>query len=135
MGSQSVPEDSLPTFSSQTSSQASLTVGCTEVQCDSIPVKCGTASGCLYLDEFIASGSKRSQKCILSNSVWYTPIELVVRPNLRTGENQSTMKTSSWVLFYLPLMFMLSGVTLPPLELLVPLVLSGRSLVNLLTQF
>ena len=37
-----------------------------------ILVKCGSATGVLYLDKLIASGG---QKCILSDFVWYTPSE------------------------------------------------------------
>lgn len=40
-----------------------------------LSVKCGSATGDLYVDKLNASGSKVAQKCILSDSAWYTPAE------------------------------------------------------------
>ena len=40
-----------------------------------VSVKCGSATGVLYVDKLNASGSKVAQKCILSDSAWYTPAE------------------------------------------------------------
>ena len=38
-----------------------------------IAVKCGTATGELYLEKLSsAAGNKGSAKCILSNSIWYS---------------------------------------------------------------
>ena len=41
----------------------------------SMPVKCGSVCGVLYLDKIRVTGNKGSLKCILSNSVWYSPME------------------------------------------------------------
>ena len=43
---------------------------------DTVPVKCGSVTGELYLDKLRESaGNKGSVKCILSNSDWFTPVE------------------------------------------------------------
>ena len=43
---------------------------------ETIAVKCGTATGELYLDKLSsAAGNKGSAKCIFSNSIWYSPVE------------------------------------------------------------
>ena len=47
-------------------------VSSSEAPIEQLPVKCGSASGILYLDKFNGRGG---QKCILSESVWYSPIE------------------------------------------------------------
>ena len=41
-----------------------------------VAVKCGTATGELYLEKLSsATGNKGSAKCILSNPIWYSPVE------------------------------------------------------------
>ena len=50
------------------------TVECPPSQ--TIAVKCGTATGELYLEKLSsAAGNKGSAKCIFSNSIWYSPVE------------------------------------------------------------
>ena len=40
-----------------------------------VAVKCGSATGDLYLEKFEgATGSKGGVKCILSHSNWFTPV-------------------------------------------------------------
>ena len=42
---------------------------------DTVPVKCGTATGILHVDKIRGPGNKGNLKCIFSESKWYTPIE------------------------------------------------------------
>ena len=40
-----------------------------------VQVKCGTASGTLHINKIKAHGNKGNHKCILSDTVWYSPID------------------------------------------------------------
>lgn len=40
-----------------------------------VTVKCGTATGILYINKINAPGSKGSLKCIHSDSIWYSPTD------------------------------------------------------------
>jgi len=41
-----------------------------------VAVKCGTATGELYLEKLSsATGNKGSAECTLSNPIWYSPVE------------------------------------------------------------
>lgn len=65
MASQSVAHDEHPPLSSPTHVPS--------VTC--VQVKCGTACGTLHIDKIKAPGNKGNLKCILSNSMWYSPID------------------------------------------------------------
>ena len=41
-----------------------------------VTVKCGTATGILYIDKINAPGNKGSLKCI--HSIWYSPIDFEI---------------------------------------------------------
>ena len=43
-----------------------------------VTVKCGTATGILYIDKINAPGNKGSLKCIHSDSIWYSPIDFEI---------------------------------------------------------
>lgn len=45
---------------------------------DTISVKCGSATGTLYVDKIRAPGNKGNLKCILSGSDWYSPIDFEI---------------------------------------------------------
>ena len=85
------------------------------------------------------SGLWKSFKAFLSNSVWYTPIEFESLGDKGECKNwrKSIYHENVQLGVFLPStdVHAIRGDILPLLELLVPLVLSGRTLVNLLTQF
>ena len=45
---------------------------------DTVPVKCGTATGILHVDKIRGPGNKGNLKCIFSDSKWYSPIEFEI---------------------------------------------------------
>ena len=67
MATQSPPEISLASPSHQALSG--------DDSINSIPVKCGSVCGVLYLDKIKVTGNKGSLKCIRANPLWYSPVE------------------------------------------------------------